>query len=94
MGEGSRKGSTASILDGLPDEDTRRLAAELAMSAVTNESVVEVFERLDGLKLERQISALRATLGQHLPGEDPAGSNPIEQELLRLESQRRRFDDR
>ena len=90
----SRAGSTASILEQLPDEDTRRLGAELALSSGTNESVEEVFMRLEEFRLQRQIQSLRATLGRLEPGADPAGSDSLFQELMRLESQRRRFDDR
>jgi hypothetical protein len=91
---GSRTGSTASILEQLPDEDTRRLAAELALTSGTNESVEEVFMRLEEFRLQRQIQSLRATLGRLEPGADPAGSDSLFEELMRLESQRRRFDDR
>jgi DNA primase len=90
----SRTGSTASILEQLPDEDTRRLAAELSLTSGTNESVEEVFMRLEELRLQRQIQSLRATLGRLEPGADPAGSDSLFEELMRLESQRRRFDDR
>lgn len=90
----SRNGPTASILDQLPDEDTRRLAAELALTPVTNESVEEVFMGLQKFWYERQIELLRATLGRLEPGADPAGSDSLFEELMRLESQRRRFDDR
>ncbi|HMC05460.1 MAG TPA: DNA primase [Actinomycetota bacterium] len=90
----SRTGSTASILEQLPDEDTRRLGAELALTSGTNESVEEVFMRLEEFRLQRQIQSLRATLGRLEPGADPAGSDSLFQELMRLESQRRRFDDR
>ncbi|MEA2588731.1 MAG: primase [Actinomycetota bacterium] len=91
---GSRTGSTATILEQLPDEDTRRLAAELSLTSGTNESVEEVFMRLEEFRLQRQIQSLRATLGRLEPGADPAGSDSLFEELMRLESQRRRFDDR
>jgi DNA primase len=90
----SRNGSTASILDELPDEDTRRLAVELAMTPPTDEEVEQVFLRLEEFRLQRQIQSLRATLGRLEPGADPAGSDSVFEELMRLESQRRRFDDR
>jgi DNA primase len=90
----SRVGSTASILEQLPDEDTRRLGAELALTSGTNESVEEVFMRLEEFRLQRQIQSLRATLGRLEPGADPADADSLFQELMRLESQRRRFDDR
>ncbi|MEA2591457.1 MAG: primase, partial [Actinomycetota bacterium] len=91
---GSRTGSTATILEQLPDEDTRRLGAELSLTSGTNESVEEVFMRLEEFRLQRQIQSLRATLGRLEPGADPAGSDSLFEELMRLESQRRRFDDR
>ncbi|HYR62021.1 MAG TPA: DNA primase [Actinomycetota bacterium] len=90
----SRSPTTASILDGLPDEETRRLAAELAMTPPTDEAVDQVFLRLEEFRLQRQIQSLRATLGRLEPGADPAGSDSLFEELMRLESQRRRFDDR
>ena len=92
----SRNGPVASILDALPDDDTRRLAAGLAMTAVTNDAVDEVFMRLEEFRLQRQIQSHRATLDRLArdPGADPAGSDSLFEELMRLESQRRRFDDR
>jgi DNA primase len=86
----SRDSSTASILESVADEDARQLAAELIVTPLMDEPT-EIFQRL---YVERQIETLRATLGRLDPGADPAGSIVIEQELLRLESQRRRFDDR
>src|SRR5229473_1646746 len=82
----SRNTSTASILESVADKDARQLAAELIVTPLMDEPT-EIFQRL---YVGRQIETLRATLGRLDPGADPAGSIAIEQELLRLESQRRR----
>ena len=86
--------SPASILDALPDGDSRRLAAELALAPVTNDEAEEIFMRLEEFRLQRRIQSLRATLGRLDSGADPSGSDSTFEELMRLESQRRRFDDR
>jgi DNA primase len=93
-GRASSNGRTGSILDTLPDDETRRLAAELALTPVTTEAVDEVFLRLEELRLERQIASLRATLGRLDPVADQIIFDSTFDELMRLESQRRRFDDR
>ncbi|HEU5004137.1 MAG TPA: DNA primase [Actinomycetota bacterium] len=87
-------GTGASALDALPDDASRRLAAELALTTVTTEAVDEVFLRLAETLLERQIAALQATLGRLDPNADPDNYDATYRELLRLEEQRRRFDDR
>src|SRR2546430_11765635 len=53
--QASRNGSAASILDALPDDETRRLAAELALTAVTNEAGGGDFLRFEGVRPQRPI---------------------------------------
>lgn len=88
------EGTGASPLDALPDDTSRRLAAELALTTVTTDAVDEVFLRLAETLLERQIAGLQATLGRLDPNADPDNYDATYRELLRLEEQRRRFDDR
>lgn len=87
-------GGAGSVLDALDDEPSRRLAAELALTPPTSSEEEEVFLRLEELRLQRQIESLRATLGRLDPGADTPGFDSLFEELMRLESQRRRFDDR
>jgi replicative DNA helicase len=96
MGSSSRNGSAASILDKLPDEGSRRLTAELALAAVTTDAVDEVFSQLEENRLQRQIQWKKATLAglANDPGADQGAYDSLFEELMRLESQRRRFDDR
>ncbi|HWD08710.1 MAG TPA: DNA primase [Actinomycetota bacterium] len=84
----------ASVLDRLPDGESRRLAAELALTPLTTEAVDEVFLTLGKAGLERQITSLRATLDRLDPVADHHQSESTFAELMRLESQRRQFDDR
>jgi DNA primase len=82
------------VLDRLPDAAVRRLAAELALTPLTTESVDEVFFTLGGALLDRQKASLRATLDRLDPVADQLEYDSTFAELMRLESQRRRFDDR
>ena len=90
----STSGGAGSVLDALEDEASRRLAAELALTRPTTSEEEEVFLSLGRHLIERQIESLRATLGRLDPGADAAGFDSLFEELMRLESQRRRFDDR
>ncbi len=90
----SRDARPRSIPEELPDEDTRRLAAELAVTPVTAEAAEEVFLRLEEFRLQRQIESLRATLDRLDPAGEADRHDAVFLELMRLEEQRRRFDDR
>jgi DNA primase len=90
----SRNIRPRSISEELPDEDTRRLAAELAMTPVTAEAAEEVFLRLEEFRLQRQIESLRATLDRLDPAGEADRHDAVFRELVRLEERRRRFDDR
>ncbi|HLI58000.1 MAG TPA: hypothetical protein VKY26_13325, partial [Actinomycetota bacterium] len=92
--EAEAAGQHGSVLDRLPDDGSRRLAAELALTPLTTEAVDEVFITLHGALLERQIASLRATLDRLDPVADQHEYDSTFAELMRLESQRRRFDDR
>lgn len=91
---GAGAGHPSSVLDRLPDESSRRLAAELALTPLTTEAVDEVFITLGKAGLERQITSLRATLDRLDPVADQHEYDSTFAELMRLESQRRQFDDR
>lgn len=91
--EAAEAGRAAAILDALPDVEARRLAAELALAPLTNQAEDEVFLRLGKLLIERQIATLRARLGRLDPKVDQAEIASLFEELMRLEEQRRRFDD-
>ncbi|MGH2707371.1 MAG: hypothetical protein ACRDJK_03655, partial [Actinomycetota bacterium] len=90
----SRNAAPRSISEELPDEDTRRLAAELAMTPVTAEATEEVFLRLEEFRLQRQIESLRATLDRLDPLGEADRHDAVFRELVQLEERRRRFDDR
>lgn len=81
----------AGLLDRLPDDVTRRLAAELALMPRVTQDPQEVFHRLEEFRLRRQIAELRNTLDRLKPG-DSEYENLFEQ-LMRLESERRREGD-
>ncbi|MGH2719204.1 MAG: DNA primase [Actinomycetota bacterium] len=91
---GGTAGRLGSALDRLPDDGSRRLAAELALAPRTTEAVDEVFITLEATREERQITSLRATLDRLDPVADQHEFDSTFAELMRLESQRRRFDDR
>ena len=79
-------------MDGLPDDETRRLAAELALSQLTTQDPEEVFLRLEEFRLRRQIASLRTKLDRLDPDMDPDGYAELFAELMKLDEQRRRFD--
>lgn len=83
----------ASLLDQLPDEGTRRLAAELALTPVTTADPDEVFSRLEQLRLRRQIDSKRATLDRLDSGAEPEKYDALFEELMDLESERRRYEE-
>jgi len=82
-----------SLLHGADDETTR-LAAELALSPNVTKEEEEVFLRLEEFRLLRQIDVLRSTLDGLDPDKDPAAYDEAFRELMRMDEQRRRFDDR
>jgi hypothetical protein len=71
----------------LPDDETRRLAAQLSLSEITTQDAPAVFRRLEEFRLVRQIEALRATLEEL----DPADKeyDVIFERLLKLDQERR-----
>lgn len=93
-----RRGDTGdpagSLMAVLPDEDFRRLAAELAMTEVTASDAEEVFLRLEEFRLKRRITELRATLDEIDEGSEPKRHNEVFEELVLLERQRRKFEER
>ena len=86
-------GGPGPLLDLLTDAEAQRLVVELAVTPRTNHAEDEVFLRLGALCIERQITGLRARLGRLDPQVDQAEIASLFEELMRLEEQRRRFDD-
>jgi DNA primase len=83
-----------SLMDRLPDEATRSLAAELALTPLVTTQSEEVFKRLEEFRLQRQISTLRAKLDRLDPQVDVQEYDSLFEQLMRLDEQRRRFDNR
>ncbi|MGH2812450.1 MAG: DNA primase, partial [Actinomycetota bacterium] len=82
----------AAIMDRLPDDTTRRLAAELALTTPVTQDPQEVFVRLEEFRLRRKISDLRTTLERL----DPSSGDYRErfEELIRIEDLRRQLEIR
>lgn len=87
---GSEAGS---VMDHLPDDDARRLAAELALATVATEEPGEIFERLEEQRIVRKIQSLKATLNQIDQDSDASERDALFGELMALEEQRRRFEE-
>ncbi|MGH2767424.1 MAG: toprim domain-containing protein, partial [Actinomycetota bacterium] len=83
-----------SMMDRLPDTESRRLASRLALAPKTTDEPDEVFRRLEELRLARKIDSFRSTLNQLDPSADTSRCDALFEELMRLEEQRRRFDER
>ena len=88
-----KAGGGTPLLDRLPDEESRRFAAELAMTPYAASDAKEIFSRLEEFRLGRQIAVLRSTLDRLDPGRDADYDSTFE-ELMRLEGERRRYDER
>jgi DNA primase len=82
------------IMDELPDDDSKRFAAELSLAPVVTKNPEEVFSRLEEFRIKRQIETLRAKLFRLDPRVDAAAYDALFEELMRLDVERRRFDDR
>jgi DNA primase len=80
------------VMDRLPDRETRRLAAELALDSMTTGDADEVMSRLEEFRIRRKIDSLRNTLDQF----DPASEHyrKLFEELMQLEEERRRVEIR
>lgn len=83
-----------SFMDGLPDDDSRRLAAELSMAPTVTLEHEEVFIRLEEFRIRRQIEHLKAKLVGLDPKGDPKTYDAVFEELMRLNIERRKFDDK
>lgn len=94
LAEAGHGAGPGSLMDLLPDDETRRLAAELALTPAVTEELSQVFSRLAEFKLLRKIDDLRSRLDRLDPGGDAALHDTLFEELMRLEEERRRFDDR
>jgi hypothetical protein len=82
------------VMDGLPDDDARRFAAELSMAPAITHDPEEVFLRLEEFRIVRQISELKAKLDQFDPEGEADSYNQTFMELMRLDVERRKFDDK
>lgn len=91
-GAASAAVSPASVLDHLPDDETRRLAAELALSPSISADTEEVFRRLEEFEIERRIASAQAKLKRLNSETDSEEYDLLFTELMRLESERRRFE--
>lgn len=80
------------LMDRLPDDATRRLAAELSLTPLTTDDSDEILERLEEFRLRRQIDSLRATLDRLDPGADSEKYDALFMELMQLEERRRQLD--
>jgi replicative DNA helicase len=83
-----------SLMDRLPDDDARRFAAELAMAPAITRDPEEVFLRLEEFRIVRQIEELKAKLDGLDPEGDADSYDETFQELMRLDVERRKFDDK
>ncbi|HEX2053006.1 MAG TPA: DNA primase [Actinomycetota bacterium] len=83
-----------SVMDRLPDDDARRFAAELAMAPPITRDPEEVFLRLEEFRIVRQIEGLKAKLDGLDPEGDADSYDETFQELMRLDVERRKFDDK
>jgi DNA primase len=90
----SREGNGSSVMARLPDDDSRRLAAELALAPTITKDPEEVFLRLEEFRIGRQIDHLKAKLDGLDPKTDPETYDALFEELMRLNIERRRFDDK
>ena len=88
----ARSPQEGNVMDRLPDEETRRLAAELALAPMPTKQREEVFLRLEEFRLKRQIDTHRAKLDRVEEGSEEY--DRVFDELMELDVQRRRFDDR
>lgn len=84
------EGDAPGIMDRLPDDATRRLAAELALSPAITEDRKEVFRRLEEFRIRRKIDALRNTLDRFDPASDDY--RKLFEEMMDLEEKRRGMD--
>jgi len=85
---------SGTVMDGLPDDDARRFAAELAMAPAITRDPEEVFLRLEEFRIVRQIEELKAKLDGFDPEGDADSYDQTFRELMRLDVERRKFDDK
>lgn len=86
--------ASGSVMDGLPDDDARRFAAELSMAPTITYNPEEVFLRLEEFRIVRQIEELKAKLDQFDPEGEANSYDEVFMELMRLDVERRKFDDK
>ncbi|HVE75590.1 MAG TPA: DNA primase [Actinomycetota bacterium] len=94
LSESTGTNYAASVMDLLPDDDSRRLAAELALAPMTAREEEEVFSRLEAFKLTRRIDDLRARLARLDSKVEPQEHNQIFEELMHLDELRRSIESR
>jgi DNA primase len=89
--EQAQRGNAGVLMDRLPDDESRRFAAELQLTPVAATDAEEIFSRLEEFRLGRQIAVLRAKLAGLDPGPE---SDEVSMELLRLDAEVRRYSDK
>jgi DNA primase len=90
----AKNSARGSVMDYLPDDDSKRFAAELSLAPAITKDRQEVFFRLEEFRIRRQIEDLRAKLFRLDPQVDADVYDAIFEELMQLDVERRRFDDR
>lgn len=83
--------SDASLMSRLPDDTSRRVAAELALTQVSTKDQEQIFTRLEEFRVVRKIEELKARLDTLDPKKDVREYDSVFAELLDLESVKRRI---
>ncbi len=93
-----RAGSAAAVVERAREEGLAELIAQLSVEPLTGEPTEEysgqVFARLEELLLGRRIATMKKRLERLNPTEDPRAYDSLFEELIALESKRRRVRTR
>ncbi|MGI8426639.1 MAG: DNA primase [Actinomycetota bacterium] len=88
-----RGGFPPRVMERLPDDETRRLAAELSLTPNVTKDPDEVFQRLESFLVERRVRAAQAKLARLDADTNSDEYDSLFGELMRLEAERRSFDE-
>jgi DNA primase len=83
--------SDASLMSRLPDDNSRRVAAELALTQLSTKDQEQIFTRLEEFRVVRKIVELKARLDALDPKKDVQEYDSVFAELLDLENIKRRI---